>query len=85
MNGPVLKIENDLKEFEVLRVLEFSGERKRMSVIIKGDDNKKILYCKGKNFPRILLLNFFITINLLIINYLFLFYLMFCLKFFLLF
>ena len=35
-------------EYEVLHVLEFSSERKRMSVIVKErSEGKIILYCKG--------------------------------------
>lgn len=35
------------KEYELLEVLEFNSDRKRMSVIIRDSDNKIKLYCKG--------------------------------------
>ncbi|EGC31992.1 hypothetical protein DICPUDRAFT_49853 [Dictyostelium purpureum] len=33
--------------FEVLQVLEFNSERKRMSVIVRSPNGKLLLYCKG--------------------------------------
>lgn len=33
--------------FTVLNVLEFTSERKRMSVVVKADDGKIFLFCKG--------------------------------------
>ncbi len=39
---------NYIKTFELLHVLHFSSERKRMSIILKDIENDKIiLYCKG--------------------------------------
>jgi magnesium-transporting ATPase (P-type) len=43
-NGLVLDIQGEKTEFETLRVLEFSSERKRMSVVIKDPEGNLILY-----------------------------------------
>jgi phospholipid-transporting ATPase len=40
-----------LEKYEVLNVLEFTSTRKRMSVLVRGPDNKIRLYCKvRKNY-----------------------------------
>lgn len=36
----------EVKEIEILKVLEFSSERKRQSIIFK-DDEKAFIFCKG--------------------------------------
>jgi len=36
-----------LESFDLLNVLEFTSDRKRMSVILKDKNNKIKLYCKG--------------------------------------
>jgi len=41
-----IKIGNEVKEFEILKILDFSSDRKRMSIIVK-DDNHIKLYIKG--------------------------------------
>lgn len=41
-----VKIMNSIKEFEVIKVLEFSSDRKRMSIILKEGDEYKV-YIKG--------------------------------------
>jgi magnesium-transporting ATPase (P-type) len=33
-------------EHEVLNILEFNSTRKRMSVVLRGPDNRLLLYCK---------------------------------------
>ncbi|CAO2836402.1 unnamed protein product [Amaranthus hypochondriacus] len=35
------------RSYELLHVLEFSSSRKRMSVIIRNEENKLLLFCKG--------------------------------------
>ena len=42
-----LEINNEEQNFTLLNVLEYSSERKRMSVIIKNPEGKIILYTKG--------------------------------------
>lgn len=39
--------EKENQTFKVLRILEFNSDRKRMSVIIKTNDGKIVLLCKG--------------------------------------
>uniref|UniRef100_A0A915NFD5 Phospholipid-transporting ATPase n=1 Tax=Meloidogyne javanica TaxID=6303 RepID=A0A915NFD5_MELJA len=39
-----------LESFDLLNVLEFTSDRKRMSVILKDKNNKIKLYCKGADF-----------------------------------
>jgi len=46
-NEIILSINDEIVEFEILRKLEFSGDRKRMSVVVRGSDGKIILYTKG--------------------------------------
>eukprot|EP00027_Filamoeba_sp_ATCC50430_P017093 CAMPEP_0168565858 /NCGR_PEP_ID=MMETSP0413-20121227/14088_1 /TAXON_ID=136452 /ORGANISM="Filamoeba nolandi, Strain NC-AS-23-1" /LENGTH=1122 /DNA_ID=CAMNT_0008597795 /DNA_START=123 /DNA_END=3488 /DNA_ORIENTATION=+ len=43
-------------EYKILNVLEFTNVRKRMSVIVRTEDNRILLYCKGADtviFPRL--------------------------------
>ena len=42
-----IRIGDSIESFTVLNVLNFSSERKRMSIIIKDKDNVIKLYCKG--------------------------------------
>ena len=35
------------RTYKLLHVLEFNSTRKRMSVIIRNDEGKIILFCKG--------------------------------------
>ena len=42
-----LEILGNEKKFELLNTLEYSSERKRMSVIVKTEDNKYMVYAKG--------------------------------------
>ena len=42
-----LEIFGKEKKFELLNTLEYSSERKRMSVIVKTEDNKYMVYAKG--------------------------------------
>ena len=46
-HGVTVQVEK-VQDYETLRVLEFSGERKRMSVIVKTPENKIMMYSKGK-------------------------------------
>ncbi len=42
--------------YHVLDVLEFTSERRRMSVIVRTPDGRIVLYCKGADsaiFPRL--------------------------------
>jgi len=38
---------NEVKKYELLYVLEFDSTRKRMSVIVRTQENKLMLICKG--------------------------------------
>ena len=42
-----LEIFGTEKKFELLNILEYSSERKRMSVIVKTEENKYMVYAKG--------------------------------------
>eukprot|EP01028_Stygiella_incarcerata_P014298 TRINITY_DN933_c0_g1_i3.p1 TRINITY_DN933_c0_g1~~TRINITY_DN933_c0_g1_i3.p1 ORF type:complete len:1250 (+),score=273.44 TRINITY_DN933_c0_g1_i3:141-3752(+) len=42
-----VRINGEDREFRLLNVLEFTSDRKRMSVIVKHPDGKIVLYCKG--------------------------------------
>jgi magnesium-transporting ATPase (P-type) len=42
-----LEINNKQQNFELMNTLEYSSERKRMSVIVKNQEGKIILYAKG--------------------------------------
>ena len=42
-----LEILGNEKKFELLNTLEYSSERKRMSVIVKTEENKYMVYAKG--------------------------------------
>ena len=46
-NVITIEINGENKKFELLNNLEYSSERKRMSVICKNEDGKIILYAKG--------------------------------------
>ena len=46
-NKITLEIFGKEKVFDLLNTLEYSSERKRMSVIVKTEDNKYIVYAKG--------------------------------------
>jgi len=46
-NRMMVKIRGQIENFELLNVLEFSSNRKRMSVIIKNFNGEILLYCKG--------------------------------------
>ena len=46
-NKITLEIFGKEKIFELLNTLEYSSERKRMSVIVKTEDNKYMVYAKG--------------------------------------
>ena len=46
-NRMMVKIRGVVKAFELLHVLEFSSKRKRMSVILRNENNEIILYSKG--------------------------------------
>lgn len=47
MSSITLNFQNHLVKFDILNVLEFSSERKRMSVIARSQDGTIRLYCKG--------------------------------------
>ena len=42
-----LKILKEKKTFDLLNILEFNSDRKRMSVIVKDSKGKIYLFCKG--------------------------------------
>eukprot|EP00210_Caulerpa_lentillifera_P009522 g9080.t2 len=42
-----VEVQGQLRSFEILAVLEFSSDRKRMSVICRTEENQIQLYCKG--------------------------------------
>jgi magnesium-transporting ATPase (P-type) len=46
-NQVTLKIRGKTKTYRLLNVIEYSSERRRMSVIYKIDDGKVVLICKG--------------------------------------
>lgn len=43
----IIEIGKDVKKFRLLHTLEFSSERKRMSVIVEDLQGKILLLCKG--------------------------------------
>ncbi|KAN0043355.1 hypothetical protein ACTA71_011007 [Dictyostelium dimigraforme] len=45
--GCLVNIRGKIERFEVLNVLEFNSDRKRMSVICRNPQGRIILYCKG--------------------------------------
>lgn len=46
-NRMMVKIRGQIENFELLQVLEFTSNRKRMSVIVKNFNGEIFLYCKG--------------------------------------
>nr|CAG8507514.1 1340_t:CDS:10 [Entrophospora candida] len=46
-NTLVIEVMGDCKHFELLNVLEFNSNRKRMSVIVRSPEGSIILLCKG--------------------------------------
>lgn len=45
-----------LHEFQTLHLIEFSSERKRMTVVVKNlRDNKIFVYCKGADCKRFMI------------------------------
>ena len=46
-NQVFLKINNKLNSFKITHILEYSSDRKRMSVIVKSPDGKIYLFSKG--------------------------------------
>lgn len=46
-NRMMVKVKGKIELFELLQVLEFSSNRKRMSVIIKNNKDEIFLYTKG--------------------------------------
>lgn len=42
-----VQFKGKIKKFKLLHVLEFNSTRKRMSVIVKSENNQIILYTKG--------------------------------------
>ena len=52
-----LEIFGKEKKFEILNTLEYTSERKRMSVIVRTEDNKYMVYAKGADSMIELLLN----------------------------
>eukprot|EP00040_Diaphanoeca_grandis_P019620 m.103734 g.103734 ORF g.103734 m.103734 type:complete len:1161 (-) comp27513_c2_seq3:69-3551(-) len=46
-NMKYLNINGKVHEYEVLAVLEFDSDRKRMSIVAKAPDGGLVLYCKG--------------------------------------
>lgn len=47
MSNITLNLQGNLVKFDILNVLEFTSERKRMSVIARANDGTIRLYCKG--------------------------------------
>ena len=37
----------NFREFKILNLLEFNSKRKRMTVILKDEDDQILLFCKG--------------------------------------
>jgi magnesium-transporting ATPase (P-type) len=58
-HGVTIKVDDKVQDFETLRVLEFSGERKRMSIIVKTPDNKIVMYSKGMLSGNYRVINYF--------------------------
>ncbi len=56
-NKITLEINGKEKVFDLLNTLEYSSERKRMSVIVKTEDNKYMVYAKGADSMIELLLS----------------------------
>ncbi|XP_041988181.1 phospholipid-transporting ATPase IF [Aricia agestis] len=46
-NNLLLKIGEDTEMYERLQIIEFTSERKRMSIIVRDKDGKIWLFCKG--------------------------------------
>jgi len=43
----VIMVNRKRRVFQILQLLEFDSNRKRMSVIVKTEENEVVLYCKG--------------------------------------
>jgi magnesium-transporting ATPase (P-type) len=46
-NYMVVEVGKEVRKFRLLHTLEFSSERKRMSVIVEDGQGKILLLCKG--------------------------------------
>ncbi len=46
-NNMVVRMFQEEKKFELLNVIEFSSQRKRMTVIVRTPENKILVMCKG--------------------------------------
>lgn len=46
-NYMVVEVGKEVRKFRLLHTLEFSSERKRMSVIVEDRQGKILLLCKG--------------------------------------
>ena len=67
-NFVTIEINGQNKKFELLNNLEYSSERKRMSIICKNDEGKIILYAKGADSMIEKLLNKGIVENKVILE-----------------
>ena len=47
LDGIILNVLGEEREYQVLNTLEFNSSRKRMSAIIRMPDNRIVLFCKG--------------------------------------
>jgi magnesium-transporting ATPase (P-type) len=54
--------------YQLLHVLEFSSSRKRMSVIVRNDENKILLLCKGADRFQLLSTFFYDFLSFIPIN-----------------
>ena len=43
----IIEMEGEQRKYKLLHVLEFNSDRKRMSVIVKTQDDKIMIVCKG--------------------------------------
>ena len=43
----IVKIDGAERKYELLNVIEFSSARKRMSVIVKDEEGRILVMCKG--------------------------------------
>lgn len=43
----IIEMEGEQRKYKLLHVLEFNSDRKRMSVIVKTQDDRVMIVCKG--------------------------------------
>lgn len=52
----LVDIKGDVKKYKLLNLIEFNSTRKRMTVIVRTEDNRILVMCKGADsviIPRL--------------------------------